>query len=470
MNPMEDPSECIDANNQTLNGIEAEVHSPIQEQHVDFLLEEEFASNPEFLKFFIRAAEASRPVGETAERSRFSEPCDVWECDAVRSVTTSAGESDVLVVYRSNDQKHPRVAILIENKIGAGFQSDQAHRYQVRGREGIPRNWDAFWTCLVCPEKYIKGFAGFDSRVSLEMLHPFFNRVSDQRSQFKAGVIERAFHSFDSHGPRNVDPVMTKFREYYAEQAAEYFQRIPDPIEWDPPRDAWYDDSWFTFRSSIMPKGIVVIHKAKPGVVHFSCSKNAKERLDQILEGCDHPKAIEAVKKHNRFELNVPPITEFNDPSQHRRALLSVFGSVETLVQIMTKETRHNSEFRAADPVAIEPQLAVLPPLQAMLHGLIRVRIFEFKADPTLVLPDLAAMVAEGKNDLWFSVPGMAGGFQIRLVKNSNDETMILAESGSRIWDGHMRHKITLFEIRSEPYDYMAEPLFDEWVASQLSA
>jgi hypothetical protein len=120
--------------------------------------------------------------------------------------------------------------------------------------------------------------------------------------------------------------------------------------------------------------------------------------------------------------------------------------------------------------VAIEPQLAVLPPLQAMLHGLIRVRIFEFKADPTLVLPDLAAMVAEGKNDLWFSVPGMAGGFQIRLVKNSNDETMILAESGSRIWDGHMRHKITLFEIRSEPYDYMAEPLFDEWVASQLSA
>jgi len=91
----------------------------------------------------------------------------------------------------------------------------------------------------------------------------------------------------------------------------------------------------------------------------------------------------------------------------------------------MTKETRHNSEFRAADPVAIEPQLAVLPPLQAMLHGLIRVRIFEFKADPTLVLPDLAAMVAEGKNDLWFSVPGMAGGFQIRQQINCGSKVFV---------------------------------------------
>ena len=32
------------------------IHSPIQEHHIDFILEEEFASNSSFLDFFIQLA------------------------------------------------------------------------------------------------------------------------------------------------------------------------------------------------------------------------------------------------------------------------------------------------------------------------------------------------------------------------------------------------------------------------------
>lgn len=117
-----------------------------------------------------------------------------------------------------------------------------------------------------------------------------------------------------------------------------------------------------------------------------------------------------------------------------------------------------------------EPQPLELHAVQALLHGLIRSRILEFKADPTLELPDLASMIEGKQTNLWFPIPNMAGGFQIELVQRAANEFTVLAESGSRIWDGWMRHKVTLFNVRSEPYDYMEEPLFDEWVASQAQS
>ena len=121
-------------------------------------------------------------------------------------------------------------------------------------------------------------------------------------------------------------------------------------------------------------------------------------------------------------------------------------------------------------PVINEPteeQLLKLRALQALLHGLIRMRMLEYRSDPNLELPDLVTMFATDQLKLWFPVPGMAGGLDIRLVAGQ-DELAVFAESDSRIWGGGMRHKITMFNIRSEPYDYLEEPAFDEWVAKEM--
>jgi len=118
-----------------------------------------------------------------------------------------------------------------------------------------------------------------------------------------------------------------------------------------------------------------------------------------------------------------------------------------------------------------DSQLSELRALQAMLHGLIRARLLEFNADPNLELPDLATMFAGKQADLWFPIPGMAGGFQIRLIQDAKNEWTVFAESGSRIWDGWMRHKVTLFNVCSEKCEnYLTEPDLDEWIVGQVQS
>ena len=113
-------------------------HSPIQEQHIDFLLEEEFASNQAFLLFFLEEARKNMVAPWNGpDHNELLTPREPLGCMVVRSATTSAGETDVLVIYQSVQSTGSRVAILIEDKIRAGFQKDQAKRYQERGLEAI---------------------------------------------------------------------------------------------------------------------------------------------------------------------------------------------------------------------------------------------------------------------------------------------------------------------------------------------
>ncbi len=64
---------------------------------------------------------------------------------------TPLGETDVLLVIRQTTGS--RLAVMIENKIDAAFQPNQAERYKLRGRKG--KDWEYFVTVLCGPEKYI---------------------------------------------------------------------------------------------------------------------------------------------------------------------------------------------------------------------------------------------------------------------------------------------------------------------------
>jgi hypothetical protein len=186
--------------------------SPIQEHHIDFLLEEEFASNPSFLEFFVAAAiESSNPGAANIVSPLIPPPHRQWNCRAVRSVTTDAGESDVLVVYQSADPVAPRVAILIEDKIRASFQHRQAERYKERGEAGKGKDWDAFWTALIAPKKYAHNSASFDAYISLETLEEFFKNGNESRSIFKSGVIRRALESFAATGVQSLHSVPKQY-------------------------------------------------------------------------------------------------------------------------------------------------------------------------------------------------------------------------------------------------------------------
>src|SRR5262249_5148001 len=92
------------------------------------------------------------------------------------SVTQTTGESDLEISFVGPDGGRWR--LLIENKIAASFQAQQAERYRQRGATYIERgDCGAFYTILVAPEDYFgspDSLKGFDGRVTYEALKAWF--------------------------------------------------------------------------------------------------------------------------------------------------------------------------------------------------------------------------------------------------------------------------------------------------------
>lgn len=89
----------------------------VSERDVDLLLIEEFASSPEFVRWFLGRVD-SGPY----------EDVEVVRCGS--SITDSTGESDAEVHVRVG---RVVVAILVEDKVHAAAQPRQAERYRERG-------------------------------------------------------------------------------------------------------------------------------------------------------------------------------------------------------------------------------------------------------------------------------------------------------------------------------------------------
>ena len=120
---------------EDINFIEA-----VAERDIDLLLLEEFHCSPAFRAWF-----GERVFGAESPRM---ELIGAWH-----SLTHPVlGESDPVLV--ENDSVERKRAVLIENKIGASPQPDQAARYAERGRLAAEKGtWHEFRTCIVAPER-----------------------------------------------------------------------------------------------------------------------------------------------------------------------------------------------------------------------------------------------------------------------------------------------------------------------------
>jgi hypothetical protein len=94
----------------------------ITERDIDVLLMEEFESESGFLEWFVGLT-ARWSLDELNLR-------DVWH-----SLSNEHGESDLLVLAGRTDGE--RLALLIENKVDAPPQPEQAARYRRRGEIGL---------------------------------------------------------------------------------------------------------------------------------------------------------------------------------------------------------------------------------------------------------------------------------------------------------------------------------------------
>ncbi len=147
----------------------------ILERDVDFLLVRQFSiPNKKVIALF-------------ADKAGIKNSTKIRPIKISHSVMTSDGESDVEVILELNGDK---IAFLIEDKIDAVAQPEQASRYKIRAEKavenGLYANYHIF---IIAPQKYLDGnkeAALYPNRISYEELR---ETLSDE---FDISIIDKA--------------------------------------------------------------------------------------------------------------------------------------------------------------------------------------------------------------------------------------------------------------------------------------
>ena len=151
----------------------------VPEREIDLLLLMALHCSPGFRAFI-----ASKTVG----------PGDFEFLGAWRGVFDNLGECDLLALIR--DAKGRRIAVMVEDKIDASFQPNQASRYRLRGDQGIALDrWERFITCLCAPKAYAepigKGDA-WDTVLTYEEIEASLEAQEDTFAPFVRGALRQA--------------------------------------------------------------------------------------------------------------------------------------------------------------------------------------------------------------------------------------------------------------------------------------
>lgn len=278
--------------------IETRFLASIAERDIDLLLVEELTVNPEFGDWF-----SSRVFG----RAVFKEALGTWH-----SVTDAAlGESDLLFLFRNEDDG--RVAVLIENKIDAVAQPQQAARYRQRGEKGVlAQDWDTFVTCVVAPKQYLSAgnqTDGYDTQVTYQEILSFFvsRRSRDRRFAFKGQVVLEAIEKNRRGYVAEISESMTAYVRDYCRLAAAL---VPEcRVQEAKPRPA--GSTWVQYRPDALPKNVTVFHQLTAGHVKLFVNGAAAE-AEQVLAPFKDvlPADVEAgaVGKSVAFSVVVPKL------------------------------------------------------------------------------------------------------------------------------------------------------------------
>jgi hypothetical protein len=447
----------------------ADTASPLEERHVDFILEEEFAFNPDFLRYFVDHAWAASGVEQP-----YLLPNELKEVKCFRSVTTHEGESDVLVVYWNSADE--AVAILIEDKIGAGFQENQADRYFQRGENGVQAGkWQHHWNCLVAPASYSMGSHGFRTRLNIELIAAFFEQASDPRSQFKAQVLRAAANKTSIPGVKHPDATMTEFRRQYSDLATQLLREG----QWHPEikGPAFTGDSWFRYLHPALGPSVQCIHKPLAGCVQLIFPLQAKSVLESLME--QPPEAFNICpvgKKGIALEVKVRKLSgnhSFQQTDDIVTIVAEVAGAISKLNEFMLSNQKVLQQFgigpvssHAADNDDEDGRL--LRSLEAQLFGLMWARAVEFRSPAGFEYPDLNDLYAGKQESKFIKIPRMAGGFEIIFRRGSDGRPVLFTESISRTSDGGMFNEIRFGEMHSAQDDLYDSPSLQEWAEERL--
>ena len=244
--------------------LETNIIEAVTERDIDMLILEEFIVSKEFSKWFYLENHFDTPLPDNAQ--------------AFHSITDAElGESDLVVLYENGH------AILIENKIGAIAQRNQAKRYVQRGEKGIPRGfWSSYSTCIIAPKDYLESTSDaqhYQSSISYESLRDWFGAQDTKRYEYRKFIFNEAIEQNRRGYTVIPDARVTAFWKDYWEYSV---QNYPD-LNMKQPGKKPANASFINFFPESLPKTYQLVHKLIHGFVDLQIP-NIGHMLDEVIE------------------------------------------------------------------------------------------------------------------------------------------------------------------------------------------
>jgi len=269
----------------------------VSERDIDLLVLEELTVNQEFFQFFLKEVCHSIEVNS-------------WE--VYHSVTESGlGESDLILV--NNPSIGQKSAVLIENKIDADAQPDQADRYKFRGNLGKNNgDWSTFITCIIAPQKYLisKGdVEHYDFQVSYEKLIDFFDclrGIDDKRRNYRKNLLKLAIEQQRRGYAAKIDKAVTDFWQSYHKLLCDDF----DLLKMDAPKNKPKKAGFIHFKPDFLIGGsFKLMHKFPFGRVDLRTSwskEDIEECKKRNVDNLDKDMNIIKTGKSCSVSISVP--------------------------------------------------------------------------------------------------------------------------------------------------------------------
>ena len=241
------------------------------ERDIDLLLLEEFQSSPSFLLWFTESI-----LGKGTPALAF--------VSARRSVRYAFGEIDLEIVLTEPSGKEVR--LLIENKVSANFQPNQAERYHESGSSHVSsKKASVYHTVLIAPAEYFgknQSTKGFNQTCTYEAIRQWFKDATELgvRRNYKVALLSSAIDKGTLNYQPLEDAPVTEFWQAYYEMAKE----LAPELEMVPPVGKPSGAGFIYFRPrEILPPGFDICHKFKKSHVDLHI-KGYGNRLNDVTK------------------------------------------------------------------------------------------------------------------------------------------------------------------------------------------
>jgi len=215
--------------------------------------------------------------------------------------------------------------LLIEDKIDAIAQQEQASRYIERGNKGVANgDYDEYFLFVVAPKIYLDTndeASKYPYCISYEEILRYFDSKDDNRSAFKASQIRQAIYKKESGYQPVVHYGVSDFWEKYVAYQQE---NHPELMLVSSAGKKGSAASWPRYRTQI--KGLYILHKSEFGYVDLTF-ESAKERISQIDDmiknsfGCYEKIGASIVVTGKSVALRMTaPILDFKLPFEEQKS------------------------------------------------------------------------------------------------------------------------------------------------------